>query len=112
MVLLIGTNPLWRCCDCTTGRLGGLGSSAWERLDVSDCAESVCIFPQDVGEGFLRDQRLLVPASISMAMLLPEGGEEAVERDLASQFLVAQDPRALPPSSILMAVAGATHPFA
>ena len=96
MALLIAAYSLWRCCDHTTGRLGGLPSSAWERLDVGDCAESVGIFSQDIGEGFLRNQRLLVSVSVSMAMLLPEGGEKAVEGDLASHFLVAQDSKALP----------------
>ena len=95
MVLLIAINPQWRCRNRNTGRLGGLPSSAWERLDVGDCAESVGIFSQDIEEGFLRNLRLLVSVSVSMAMLLPEGGEKAVERDLASHFLVAQDSKAL-----------------
>ena len=82
---------LWRCCDRTAGRLGGLGSSAWERLDVGDRAEPVGIFPQDIEESFLRNLRLLVSVSASLATLLPEGGEKAVNRDLASHFLVAQD---------------------
>ena len=95
MALLIPPYSLWRSCDQTTGRLGRLSFSAWERLDVGDCAESVGIFSQDVEEGVLRNLRLLVSVSVSMAMLLPEGGEKAVERDLASHFLVAQDSKAL-----------------